>query len=221
MDKIRETLERLRGEIRFHNYQYYVLDKPSISDAEYDQLMRELIQLEAEHPQLITSDSPTQRVGHEPSARFAALTHAEPLLSLGNAFSEADLTAFHERVKKQSGTEPAYVCELKIDGLAVSLDYQEGVFMQGATRGDGLQGEDITLNLRTIRSMPLRLNEPVDLNVRGEVYINRADFINLNSQRKKAGESLFANPRNAAAGSLRQLDSRLTAQRPLEIFLYG
>ncbi|MFY9525509.1 MAG: NAD-dependent DNA ligase LigA [Limnochordia bacterium] len=221
VEKIRERIERLRGEIRLHNYRYYVLDDPVISDAEYDRLMAELIELEAQYPQFITADSPTQRVGHTPSAGFDTVTHAQPLLSLGNAFAEADLIAFHERVKRQSGKEPSYVCELKIDGLAVSLDYRDGVFVQGATRGDGTQGEDVTSNLRTIRSLPLRLNEPVDINVRGEVYINTNDFLKLNEQRREAGESLFANPRNAAAGSLRQLDSRLTAARPLDIFLYA
>ena len=221
MEELRQRIERLRWELRYHNYRYYILDDPSISDQEYDNLMRELIELETKHPQLITADSPTQRVGHTPSAKFATVTHREPLLSLNNAFSEGDLLAFQERVQKQSATPLSYVCELKIDGLAVSLNYEQGVFVQGATRGDGEVGEDITTNLRTIRSLPLRLNEEVNLNVRGEVYINREDFNALNEQRKEAGESLFANPRNAAAGSLRQLDPRITAQRPLDIFLYG
>ena len=221
MEELRQRIERLRWELRYHNYRYYILDDPSISDQEYDNLMRELIELETKHPQLITADSPTQRVGHTPSAKFATVTHREPLLSLNNAFSEEDLLAFQERVQKQSATPLSYVCELKIDGLAVSLNYEQGVFVQGATRGDGEVGEDITTNLRTIRSLPLRLNEEVNLNVRGEVYINREDFNALNEQRKEAGESLFANPRNAAAGSLRQLDPRITAQRPLDIFLYG
>lgn len=221
MEELRQRIEQLRGELRYHNYRYYILDDPSISDQEYDSLMRELIELEAKHPELITADSPTQRVGHTPSAKFATVAHREPLLSLNNAFSEQDLLAFQERVQKQSTTPLSYVCELKIDGLAVSLNYEKGVFVQGATRGDGEVGEDITTNLRTIRSLPLRLNEEVTLNVRGEVYINREDFTSLNEQRREAGESIFANPRNAAAGSLRQLDPRITAQRPLEIFLYG
>ena len=221
MDQIVQKMERLRAELRYHNYQYYVLDNPSISDAEYDQLMRELIELEAEYPELITPDSPTQRVGHAPSARFATVTHAEPLLSLSNAFSEEDLFAFIERMDRHSSKPITYVCELKIDGLAVSLNYEDGVFVQGATRGDGQQGEDITANLRTIRSLPLRLNQPVTINVRGEVYINREDFQRLNAERGEKGESLFANPRNAAAGSLRQLDPKITAGRPLDVFLYG
>lgn len=221
MEELRQRIEQLRWELRYHNYRYYILDDPSISDQEYDSLMRELIELEAKHPELITADSPTQRVGHTPSAKFATVTHQEPLLSLSNAFSEQDLLAFQERVQKQSTTPLSYVCELKIDGLAVSLNYEEGVFVQGATRGDGEVGEDITTNLRTIRSLPLRLHKPITLNVRGEVYIDREDFASLNEQRKGEGESLFANPRNAAAGSLRQLDPRITAQRPLDIFLYG
>lgn len=221
MDQIVQKMERLRAELRYHNYQYYVLDKPSISDAEYDKLMRELIELEAEYPELITPDSPTQRVGHAPSAKFAAVTHAEPLLSLSNAFSEEEIYAFMERMERHSPEPVVYVCELKIDGLAVSLNYEDGVFVQGATRGDGHQGEDITSNLRTIRSLPLRLNEPVTINVRGEVYINRDDFQRLNAERGAKGEGLFANPRNAAAGSLRQLDPKITAGRPLDIFLYG
>lgn len=221
MKAVQEKIERLRSELRHHNYQYYILDNPSISDHEYDVLLQELIALEAEYPQLITSDSPTQRVGHSPSTKFATITHRNPLLSLSNAFSKEDLLAFHERIQKQASGPVSYVCELKIDGLAVSIDYEEGVFVRGATRGDGTIGEDISLNLRTIRSLPLRLNEPVSLNVRGEVYINQAEFAKLNKLREEAGESIFANPRNAAAGSLRQLDPRLTAQRPLDIFLYG
>lgn len=221
MEELRQKIEQLRGELRYHNYRYYILDDPGISDLEYDALMQKLIELETEHPELITADSPTQRVGHTPSAKFATVAHQEPLLSLSNAFSEEDLVAFKERVQKQSTGSLSYLCELKIDGLAVSLNYENGVFVQGATRGDGEVGEEITTNLRTIRSLPLRLNEETTLNVRGEVYINRQDFATLNDQRKEQGESIFANPRNAAAGSLRQLDPRVTAQRPLDIFLYG
>lgn len=221
MEHLQERLEQLRTQIRFHNYQYYILDNPSISDQEYDGLMRELMNLESQYPQFITSDSPTQRVGHTPSTRFAQITHGEPLLSLGNAFSEGDLLSFQERMQKQSAKSISYICELKIDGLSVSLDYEQGVFVRGATRGDGMVGEDITANLRTIRSLPLRLNEPVTLNARGEVFINRRDFDAFNEERRLAGDSLFANPRNAAAGSLRQLDPHLTALRPLDIFLFG
>ncbi|HHY10965.1 MAG TPA: NAD-dependent DNA ligase LigA [Firmicutes bacterium] len=221
MEDLRQEIERLRSELRYHNYQYYVLDKPSISDQEYDELMRKLIELENEHPHLITADSPTQRVGHAPSPGFDAVEHLEPLLSLNNAFTKKDLLAFFKRIERHSRTALNYICELKIDGLAVSLDYENGYFVRGATRGDGEVGEDITSNLRTIRALPLRLHEPVNINVRGEVYINRSNFEALNESRAKEGLSLFANPRNAAAGSLRQLDPRVTAERPLEIYLYG
>ena len=221
MVEVQKRVEQLRREIREHNYRYYVLDQPTISDAEYDALMRELAELEEQYPELITADSPTQRVGHEPSARFAAVQHGEPLLSLSNAFSFEELEAFQERVERQAGQPVTFVCELKIDGLSGSLDYQDGVFVRGATRGDGQTGEDVTANLRTVRSLPLRLNEPRTINVRGEVFINREDFLTFNEERKRAGESVFANPRNAAAGSLRQLDPRLTAQRPLDIFLFA
>ncbi|HKM43443.1 MAG TPA: NAD-dependent DNA ligase LigA [Limnochordia bacterium] len=221
MDQIRQRIEDLRGELLEHNYRYYVLDDPSISDQEYDRLMRALEGLEADHPELITSDSPTQRIGHTPSTRFSEISHSHPLMGLSNAFSEEELIAFRERVKKQSSDPVSYICELKIDGLSVSLDYEDGVFVRGATRGDGVVGEDISLNLRTIRSLPLRLNEPVTINVRGEVFINRRDFEHFNEERRRTGETVFANPRNAAAGSLRQLDQRATAQRPLDIFLFG
>ncbi len=221
MDEVRQRIETLRSELRLHNYRYHVLDDPSVSDQEYDRLMRELEELEGRYPELISSDSPTQRVGHTPSTKFAAVNHSQPLMGLGNAFSEEDLLAFQERVEKQVVAPVSYVCELKIDGLSVSLDYQDGVFVRGATRGDGLVGEDITLNLRTIRSLPLRLNEPISINVRGEVFINRSDFNALNEERRRLGEAPFANPRNAAAGSLRQLDPKATAQRPLDIFLFA
>ncbi|NLJ80564.1 MAG: NAD-dependent DNA ligase LigA [Firmicutes bacterium] len=221
MEKLRQTMERLRSELRYHNYRYYVLDQPSISDQEYDQLLHKLIELETKYPELITADSPSQRVGHEPSAGFSTVTHAEPLLSLSNAFTREDLLAFLARVKRQSPLPVSYVCELKIDGLAVSLDFEDGVFVRGATRGDGEEGEDITANIRTIRSLPLRLNKKASINVRGEVYIDQEDFKNLNQKRAEKGESLFANARNAAAGSLRQLDPKITATRPLQIFIYA
>lgn len=221
MDSVQQKIERLYSELRFHNYQYYILNNPSISDQEFDHLMQELMELEALHPEFITPDSPTQRVGHAPSSKFAAVRHQEPMLSLGNAFSKEDLLAFQERVQKQSVEPLCYICELKIDGLSISLEYEEGLFVRGVTRGDGSAGEDVTANLRTIRSLPLRLNEPVTINVRGEVFMNLRDFAALNEQREALGESLFANPRNAAAGSLRQLDPRLTAQRPLDIFLFA
>lgn len=218
---VKQRIEQLRSAIREHNYRYYVMDDPIISDAEYDALMRELTALEEAHPELITPDSPTQRVGSEPSPGFAPVVHGEPLLSLANVFSFEELDAFRERVEKQVGRAVSFVCELKIDGLSVSLDYESGVFVRGATRGDGHTGEDVTANLRTVRSLPLRLNEPVTINVRGEVFINRKDFLTFNEERQRAGESPFANPRNAAAGSLRQLDPRMTAKRPLDVFLFA
>ena len=218
---VKQIIEQLRSAIREHNYRYYVMDDPIISDAEYDALMRELTALEEAHPELITPDSPTQRVGSEPSPGFAPVVHGEPLLSLANVFSFEELDAFRERVEKQVGRAVSFVCELKIDGLSVSLDYESGVFVRGATRGDGHTGEDVTANLRTVRSLPLRLNEPVTINVRGEVFINRKDFLAFNEERQRAGESPFANPRNAAAGSLRQLDPRMTAKRPLDVFLFA
>lgn len=221
MEQIRQRIENLRTELQKHNYRYYVLDDPSISDQEYDRLLRELEELEAQYPDLITPDSPTQRVGHTPSEKFSEIVHAQPLMGLSNAFSHDELQAFEERIQKQSDGPVSYICELKIDGLSVSLDYEDGVFVRGATRGDGFVGEDITLNLRTIRSLPLRLNEPVSINVRGEVFINRRDFALFNEERQRKGETIFANPRNAAAGSLRQLDPKATAERPLDIFLFS
>lgn len=221
MHDIRQRVEKIRSELQLHNYRYHVLDDPSISDEEYDRLLRELEELEAQYPELVTPDSPTQRVGAAPSTRFLPVNHIQPLMGLGNAFAEEELLAFQERVEKQVSEPISYVCELKIDGLSVSLDYEDGIFVRGATRGDGLVGEDITANLRTVRSLPLRLNDPVSINVRGEVFINRHDFEIFNQERERLGESLFANPRNAAAGSLRQLDPKATAQRPLDIFLFG
>ena len=221
MEQIRQRIENLRTELQKHNYRYYVLDDPSISDQEYDRLLRELEELEAQYPDLITPDSPTQRVGHTPSEKFSEIVHGQPLMGLSNAFSHDELWAFEERIQKQSDGPVSYICELKIDGLSVSLDYEDGVFVRGATRGDGFVGEDITLNLRTIRSLPLRLNEPVSINVRGEVFINRQDFALFNEERQRKGETIFANPRNAAAGSLRQLDPKATAERPLDIFLFS
>ncbi|MGE5573765.1 MAG: NAD-dependent DNA ligase LigA [Bacteroidota bacterium] len=227
MDELRATEERirkLREEIEFHNYRYYVLDDPIVSDAEYDALMRELVDLEAEHPELVTPDSPTQRVGAAPAEAFAPVVHRSPMMSLANVYSVEELRAFDARVRKALNGEPVeYVAELKIDGLAVSLVYEDGRFVRGATRGDGTTGEDVTHNLRTIRSIPmrLRLGPPVSIDVRGEVYMIRREFHKLNEERRAAGEPLFANPRNAAAGSLRQLDPKVTAARPLDVFVYG
>ena len=217
-------IERLRRELDEHDHRYYVLDEPSITDAEYDRLRRRLEELEAEHPDLVTPDSPTQRVGAPPSARFAPVRHASPMLSLSNAFSEEELRAFDQRVRRSlDGADVEYVCELKIDGLAVNLTYEDGVFVGGATRGDGFTGEDVTANLRTLRSIPIRLRETVPgrLDVRGEVYFPRAAFARLNEERKARGEPLYANARNTAAGSVRQLDPKITASRGLAMWCYS
>lgn len=226
-DKARRRIEELRKQIDEHNVRYYVFDSPTISDAEYDALMRELETLEAKHPELITSDSPTQRVGAEPQSELATVRRRLPMLSLANAMDEAELLAFDERVRRALETDAAieYVTEPKLDGVAVELVYEEGRFIQGSTRGDGVTGEDITVNLRTIRAIPLTLRPGAEiprlLEVRGEVFMNRDGFEALNRQRAAAGEPLFANPRNSAAGSLRQLDPRITASRPLRIYCYG
>ena len=226
--QVRERAAKLRDQIEQHNYLYYVLDDPKISDAEYDQLFRELVGLETAHPDLVTPNSPTQRVGARPLAQFASVSHRVPMLSLNNAFSEEDVAAFDRRVRESLGLNSAesveYVAEPKFDGLAISLRYEGGSFAQGATRGDGQTGEDVTPNLRTIRSIPLRLRGrefPETLDVRGEVLIYRSDFQKLNERQRSRGDKEFANPRNAAAGSLRQLDSRITASRPLRFFAYG
>ncbi len=212
----------LRREIEEHNYRYHVLDEPVVSDHEFDALMRELVDLERENPGLRRDDSPTLRVGGAPLPGFAALAHKLPMLGLDNAFLAEELHDFDSRVRKLAGRPSVdYFCELKIDGLAVSLQYEEGRFVRGSTRGDGFTGEEITHNLRTVKQIPLRLAEPVTLEARGEVYMNRTDFEVMNEKRLGNGEPPFANPRNAAAGSLRQLDPRITAGRPLRIFLYG
>jgi DNA ligase (NAD+) len=214
----------LREKIEKANYEYYILDQPSISDEAYDALLRELTDLEQKHPELVTPESPTQRVGATPSARFAPVEHAAPMLSLSNAFDETELRAFDQRVRRLLGRdEVGYVCELKIDGLAINLTYQDGKFVQGATRGDGFVGEDVTANLRTIRSIPLTLREalPGRLDVRGEVYLPTASFEATNRERAERGEPLFANPRNAAAGAVRQLDPKATARRNLAMWVYS
>ncbi|MGM0475891.1 MAG: NAD-dependent DNA ligase LigA [Pseudomonadota bacterium] len=223
----RQRIEALRDTIRRHNHAYYVLDAPLVPDAEYDRLMRELEALEAEHPDLVTSDSPTRRVGAEPVSAFGEVAHELPMLSLANAFDDDELRAFDQRVRKGLGLESeevAYSAEPKLDGLAVSLLYEEGRLVRGATRGDGTTGEDVTHNVRTIDCIPLRLlgdDWPRRLEVRGEVYMDHAGFRRLNEQRRTDGEEPFVNPRNAAAGSLRQLDPRITARRPLRLFAYG
>lgn len=215
-------LEELKKQINEHNYAYHVLDSPRISDEEFDALMRELLRLETLFPELITGDSPSRRVGGKPAEAFRQVSHSIPMLSLENVFSEGELSDFFQRVKKSAGAEPpSWVGEPKIDGLAVSLSYEKGLFVRGSTRGDGFTGEDITHNLLTIKSLPLRLKETVSLEVRGEVFISKSDFEELNSKRESQGLSLFANPRNAAAGSLRQLDPRVAAERSLDIFVYS
>ncbi len=214
-------LRRIIGE---YDYQYYVLDDPSVSDAEYDSLFRELQSLEETCPDLITTDSPTQRVSGTPLSSFATLTHRVPMLSLNNAFNENEVIAFDRRVREAlpEGTHIEYDCSVKFDGLAVNLRYEHGIFVSGATRGDGITGEDITANLRTIASIPLKLhNAPPLLEVRGEVLMQKKDFAALNEQQQARGDKTFANPRNAAAGSLRQLDARVTATRRLTFFAYG
>jgi len=224
INKVKQRIEELQGIINHHNYRYYVLDSPEISDAEYDELMKELRQLEAEHPELVTPDSPTQRIGAPPVEAFGVVEHPQPLLSLANAFSYEELAAWHKRVSNLlGGRQLDLVCEPKIDGLAVALTYADGLLVTGATRGDGYRGEDITQNLRTIRSIPLSVpgEAPPRFEVRGEVYLPKAGFKKLNEERAKEGLPLFANPRNAAAGSVRQLDSSITARRPLDIFVYG
>jgi DNA ligase (NAD+) len=224
MNKVKQRIEKLREIINYHNYRYYVLDSPEISDAEYDELMRELRQLEAEHPKLVTLDSPTQRIGAPPVEAFGVVEHPQPLLSLANAFSYEELAAWHKRVSNLlGGRQFDLVCEPKIDGLAVALTYVDGLLITGATRGDGYRGENITQNLRTIRSIPLSVSReaPPRFEVRGEVYLPKAGFKKLNEERAKEGLPLFANPRNAAAGSVRQLDSSITANRPLDIFVYA
>lgn len=224
----RLQVEQMRAEIDAHNYAYYTLDAPTISDAEYDTLFRALQALEAQHPELQSPSSPTQRVGSAPLSQFESVTHQAPMLSLNNGFDEAEIAAFDQRMKDAVATEDApiieYAAELKFDGLAVNLRYEAGVFVQAATRGDGETGEDITENVRTIKSIPMRLHTdspPKVLDVRGEVVMFKADFEKLNAQQRKNEQKEFANPRNAAAGSLRQLDSSVTAKRPLRFFAYG
>lgn len=221
-EKVEKRIQELVELINYHNYCYYVLDNPKISDYEYDQLMKELMKLEYEYPQFKYPDSPTQRVGGQVLEGFNEVIHSTPKLSLGNVFDEGDIRSFDTRVKRLLGSnEVEYVVELKIDGLTVVLNYEKGLLKQGATRGDGIKGEDITSNLKTVKTIPLKLNEPIDLEVRGEVFISKGDFEKLNALREETEETLFANPRNAAAGSLRQLDSSITAKRPLDIFIFS
>jgi len=228
-----KEIARLKGEINYHNYRYYLLDSPVVTDAEYDRLMRRLEELEAKFPSLVTTDSPTQRVGAAPLEAFGTVTHTIPMLSLKNAFSSDEAVEFDERIKRylkaDADEEFEFVVEPKMDGLAVELVYEQGLLTKGSTRGDGYTGEDVTLNLRTVRTIPLqlapdmkrKLSPPARLEVRGEVFLPLVNFKKLNAEREKKGEPVFANPRNAAAGSLRQLDPKVTASRPLDIFCYG
>lgn len=221
MNEIEQRIAELTQLLHEYGHAYYVLDKPLVPDAMYDELMQELIALEEANPSLISPDSPTQRVGGAVLEGFKKVTHRYPMLSLSNAFGEEDLRDFDRKIRQAIGDQFSYMCELKIDGLAISLRYEEGRFVQGATRGDGSIGEDITSNLKTIRAIPLRLKEPVTIEVRGEAYMPKKSFESLNAARAEKGEELFANPRNAAAGSLRQLDPKIAASRNLSMFIYG
>ncbi len=223
---VQARIEKLKQTIEHHNYQYYVLDSPQVSDGEYDQLFRQLVELEKEHPQFASLDSPTRRVGGEPQEGFSKVEHRAAMLSLANAFDEDELKAFQRRICKLLEVDEAdYVSELKIDGVAVSLTYRDGLFVTGATRGNGTVGEDVTANLRTIRTIPLRLREEAELpslvEVRGEVFLPLSEFDRINQQRSEEGLNLFANPRNMTAGTLRQLDSKVTASRLLSFFPYS
>ncbi|UJL47255.1 NAD-dependent DNA ligase LigA [Virgibacillus sp. NKC19-16] len=223
MDKqqAQEKIAHLSELLTRYNHEYHVLDKPSVPDSEYDQKLQELLKLEEEFPELVTPDSPTQRVGGEPLEGFQKVRHNVAMMSLGNAFNETDLHAFARRGREGTDKPISFVCELKIDGLAVSLTYENGKFVRGATRGDGTIGEDITSNLRTIRSIPLAISEQGTIEVRGEAFMPHKSFLTLNEEKEANGEEPFANPRNAAAGSLRQLDPKIAAKRNLDIFLYG
>ncbi|NPV88137.1 NAD-dependent DNA ligase LigA [Coprothermobacteraceae bacterium] len=225
LEEAKSRIEELRRLIEYHNYLYYVLDNPEITDEEYDKLFRELVELEKAFPELITPDSPTQRVGAPPATQFAQVRHEVPMLSLDNAFTHEDLIAFDQRIKRALSTDKVnYYCEHKLDGLAVSLIYRDGLLVQGSTRGDGYYGEDVTNNLRTIKTIPLRLkgtHVPPLIEIRGECFMMLKDFEALNEERMQKGEPLFANPRNAAAGSIRQLDPSVTAQRKLYFMPYG
>ncbi|HOQ38864.1 MAG TPA: NAD-dependent DNA ligase LigA [Fervidobacterium sp.] len=218
-EKIREEVQKLRDEIEYHNYRYYVLSSPVISDEEYDKLMKRLIELEEKYPELKTPDSPTQRVGESHVEGFETVEHVEPMLSLDNTYNEMDIRNFDERVKKGVG-QVSYVAELKIDGVSIALRYKDGMLVQAITRGDGLRGDDVTVNVKTIRSVPLKLTEPIDLEVRGEIFMPVSFFEQFNAQREEEGLSTFANPRNATAGTLHLLDPVVVSQRKLDSFIY-
>ena len=218
---IQQRIEQLKEQLNRWSHEYYVEDKPTATDAEYDKAYHELLALEKEHPQFVTADSPTQRVGGEVLEQFQKVTHTNPMLSLSNAFSKEDLEEFDARLRKLTNRAIEYVCELKIDGLSIALTYQNGQLQLGATRGDGTTGEDVTGNVRTIKSVPLSLKEPWNIEVRGECYMPKKTFVALNESREEEGLEVFANPRNAAAGSLRQLDPKIAAKRNLSVFLYS
>ncbi|HZL83306.1 MAG TPA: NAD-dependent DNA ligase LigA, partial [Candidatus Deferrimicrobium sp.] len=227
-DTARERIRELKTEIELHNYEYYVLDSPRIADAAFDALMRELKSLEDEFVDLVTPDSPTQRVGGTPLGGFTTVRHRVPMLSLSNMFSEEDVVLFDARVRRALGQDDPieYLTEIKMDGLAISLRYEKGLLVEGSTRGDGATGEDVTANVRTVRSIPMNLGSmggriPTLVEIRGEMVMFRRDFEALNAARAASGDPLFANPRNAAAGSLRQLDPRITASRPLHLVAYA
>src|SRR5271157_4913880 len=226
---IEKTIEALRDQIRHHEYRYYVLDDPEISDAQFDQLMNQLKKLEAEHAALVTPDSPTQRVGGKPREGVVKAAHSSPMLSLDNTYSEDELRDWERRVHELTGRKDVdYVCELKLDGMSLALIYEDGRLVRGITRGDGSVGEDVTLNVRTVRSVPLSISKeklkkagiPADFEVRGELLMPLASFKRMNEERESKGLSLFANPRNATAGTVRQLESRITAERRLDYFSY-
>ena len=220
MDELQQ-IEQLRKTLNEHNYRYYVLDDPSISDFEYDKMLRQLEELEAAHPEAVTPDSPTQRVGGKALDSFQQVVHRVPLQSLQDVFSPEELSDFDRRVR-ETAPQAEYLLEPKVDGLSVALEYENGVFVRGATRGDGTVGEDVTENLRTIKSIPMVLEgAPASLIVRGEVYMPRRTFERLNEQRELEGQPLFANPRNAAAGSMRQLDPKIAAARGLDIVIFN
>lgn len=215
MDRMNEIIELLNK----YAYEYYTLDKPSVDDAEYDRLMQELIRIESSHPEWVREDSPTRKIGGEIISEFVKVTHSVPMMSLGNVFNEGEILEFDEKISKVFA-DHEYVCELKIDGLAVDLEYKKGILVRAATRGNGTVGEDITHNVKTIKTIPHKLTEEVDVNIRGEVYMSKKSFDRLNAYQESVGESLFQNPRNAAAGSIRQLDSNIAAKRGLDAFLY-
>src|SRR5207237_7386138 len=223
------NIETLRDKIRHHEYRYFVLDDPEISDFDFDKLVEQLRKLEAEHPELITPDSPTQRVGGKPREGVVKVAHSSPMLSLDNTYNEEELRAWERRVHELSGRKDVnYVCELKLDGMSLALIYEDGHLVRGVTRGDGTVGEDVTLNVRTVRSVPLSISKeklkkagiPADFEVRGELLMPLASFKKMNDEREAKGLSLFANPRNATAGTVRQLESRVTAERRLDFFSY-